>query len=95
MNLDRLIQEAQGLGEKDLSEVVDFIGYLKAKRSKDVEEEASRLEAASMTELSAHLADLERGLPEGHVEGWLADLARNAVPVRFNPESGELEEEAR
>lgn len=92
MNIDRLIQEAQGLAEKDLSEVVDFIGYLKDKRAKEADDEVSSLEAASVADMNAHLADLESGLPEGYVATWLADMAKNAVPVRFNPESGELEE---
>lgn len=92
MNLDRLIREAQDLGEKDLAEVVDFIGYLKAKHAHEVEHEVQRLEEASMSEMSAHITDLERGLPEGYVRDWLADLSRDAVPVRFNPETGTLEE---
>lgn len=42
--------------------------------------------------MSAHLSELESGLPVGHVATGLSDLTQNAVSVTFNSESGELEE---
>ncbi len=85
---------ARDLLPSELAEVVDFVGYLISKRERDRQlgRAAGAWEKAGATEMASTLADLESDLPEGQVRGWLADLAAAAMPVRLNPDTGEIGE---
>ncbi len=85
---------ASGLDALELAEVVDFVGYLKSKheRQSELGRAYEIWEEVGASEMASSLADLERDLPPEDVQLWLSDLKENAIPVQFNPESGEIEE---
>lgn len=83
---------AKGLPASEVAEVADFIGYLKAKQEREIDSTAVSMERAGAAEMVGTLAELERDLPREQVQGWLDDLRAGAVPVRFNPVTGEIEE---
>lgn len=87
-----LNEMARGLDLSKLAEVADFIGYLKAKQEREIDGMAETIELAGAAEMAGALADLERALPSEQVQAWLDDLRAGALPVRFNPETGEIEE---
>ncbi len=85
---------ARGLDPLELAEVADFVGFLISRRDRDADLEklGGRWEVAGASDMAASIEELERDLPPGDVRAWLADLKASARPVRFDAESGELED---